>query len=612
MRLQKYFIMGVTRIFDLLDQYATKFNKPDALAGKAGGEWKLYSSGDYIEYANLISCGLLELGFKRGDKIATVTNNRPEWNFMDMGMMQIGVIHVPIYPTISLNEYAYILNHSDVKAIIISDKLLYNKLKDLLEDMPSVKQVYTFNEVEDTDHWSVIVDAGRESYSSHFPKVKEIKNNISPDEMATLIYTSGTTGSSKGVMLSHKNIVSNFIATSKIQPLNNEHKVLSFLPLCHIYERMMNYHFQYKGISIYYAENLGTIAANLKEIRADGFNTVPRLLEKVYDRIVAKGKDLPGVKKKVFDWALKLGLRYELNGANGPVYEAKLKLADKLVFSKWREALGGKTRIIVSGGSALQPRLARLFWAAGMRVMEGYGLTETSPVIAVNHAKWPDVKFGTVGPVIEGVQVSIAGDGEVLTKGPNLMLGYYKDPEYTREVIDENGWFHTGDIGVLEDGKFLKITDRKKEIFKLSSGKYVAPQLIENKFKESIFIEQIMVVGENEKFASALISPNFNHLHFWASKHKIHFRDNEELINNDKVISRYQREVDKTNKKLGDHEKIKRFRLVCEEWSPQSGELSPTLKLRRAVIYEKYDHLLRIIYRYPKNDENGLTPDNKS
>lgn len=604
--------MGVTRIFDLLDQYATKFNKPDALAGKAGGEWKLYSSGDYIEYANLISCGLLELGFKRGDKIATVTNNRPQWNFMDMGMMQIGIIHVPIYPTISPDEYAYILNHSDVKAIIISDKLLYHKLKDLLEDIPSVEQVYTFNQVEGIDNWSVIVDAGRKSYSSHFPKVKEIKNSISPNEMATLIYTSGTTGSSKGVMLSHKNIVSNFIATSKIQPLNNEHKVLSFLPLCHIYERMMNYHFQYKGISIYYAENLGTIAANLKEIRADGFNTVPRLLEKVYDRIVAKGKDLPGVKKKIFDWALKLGLRYELNGANGYVYEAKLKLADKLVFSKWREALGGKTRIIVSGGSALQPRLARLFWAAGMRVMEGYGLTETSPVIAVNHAQWPDVKFGTVGPVIDDVQVKIADDGEILTKGPNLMLGYYKDPEYTNDVIDAKGWFHTGDIGVLEDGKFLKITDRKKEIFKLSSGKYVAPQLIENKFKESIFIEQIMVVGENEKFASALISPNFNHLHFWASKHKIHFRDNEELINNNKVIARYQKEVDKTNKKLGDHEKIKRFRLVCEEWSPQSGELSPTLKLRRAVIYEKYDDLLRIIYRNPKNNEKGSTLNNKS
>lgn len=593
--------MEVNRIFDLLDRYSDKFPKPDALAGKKDGEWIRHSTQEYIENANLLSCGLLACGFRRGDKIATVTHNRPEWNFIDMGMMQVGVIHVPIYPTISLDEYRYILNHSDVKAIFISDKLLHAKLEDLLKSIPAIGQVFTFNEVEGVENWTMVKELGRKRYDELIGEVERIKTSISPDEMATLIYTSGTTGSSKGVMLSHRNIVSNFIATSKIQPLDHNHKVLSFLPLCHIYERMMNYHFQYKGISIYYAENLGTIAANLKEIGADGFNTVPRLLEKVYDRIVAKGKDLPGVKKRIFDWALKLGLRYELNGANGPIYETKLKVADKLVFSKWREALGGKVRIIVSGGSALQPRLSRLFWAAGMKVMEGYGLTETAPVIAVSHAAWPNVKFGTVGPVLEGVEVKIAADGEILTRGPHLMLGYYKDPEYTREVIDEEGWFHTGDIGVMDDGKFLKITDRKKEIFKLSSGKYVAPQLIENKFKESIFIEQIMVVGENEKFASALISPNFNHLHFWASKHKIHYRDNQELVAKTSVIGRYQKEVDTINKKLGDHEKIKRFRLVCEEWSPQTGELSPTLKLRRAVIYEKYDELLRIIYRYSKN-----------
>lgn len=593
-------IMEVTRIFDLLDRYSEKYQKDDVLAAKIDGQWKKYSYQDYLDYANYFSYGLLELGFKRGDKIATVTNNRPEWNFADMGMMQIGVVHVPIYPTISIDEYTHILNHSDVNAIIISDKSLFTKLIGLVQSIDKIKHVFTFNEVKGAENWMKIIDAGKQNASRHRAYVEKVRESISPDEMATLIYTSGTTGSSKGVMLSHKNIVSNFIATSKIQPLDHNHKVLSFLPLCHIYERMMNYHFQYKGISIYYAENLGTIPANLKEIKADGFNTVPRLLERVYDKIVSRGKDLTGAKKSIFFWALNLGLRYELNGANGAVYEAKRKIADKLVFSKWREALGGNVRIIVSGGSALQPRLSRLFWAAGMRIMEGYGLTETAPVIAVSHAEWPNLKFGTVGPVLENVDVKIADDGEILAKGPNLMLGYYKDPDYTQEVIDKDGWFHTGDIGILDEGKYLKITDRKKEIFKLSSGKYVAPQLIENLFKESIFIEQIMVVGVNEKFASALISPNFNHLHFWASKHKIHYRDNRELVILPKVISRYQREVDQINKKLGDHEKIKRFRLVCEEWSPQSGELSPTLKLKRSIIYKKYDPILREIYMYPK------------
>ncbi len=592
--------MEVKRIFDLLNRYAEKYPKDDVLAGKKDGEWIKFSEKDYIRYSNLFSYGLLALGFKRGDKIATVSNNRPEWNFVDMGMLQSGIIHVPIYPTISADEYKHILSHSDVKAIIFSDKLVYKRLKDVIAKITNIRFVYSFNEVEEIKNWKEIIYEGEKNEEKYKEEVLKIKDSIKPDDMATLIYTSGTTGLSKGVMLSHKNIVSNFIATSYIQPLDYRHKILSFLPLCHIYERMMNYHFQYKGISIYYAENLGTITNNLKEIKADGFNTVPRLLEKVYDKIVAKGKDISGLKKRIYFWALHLGLRYELNMSNGWHYELKRKIADRLVYSKWREALGGNIKIIVSGGSALQQRLSRLFWATGMKVQEGYGLTETSPVIAVSHAMYPNIKFGTVGPVLEGVDVKIAEDGEILTKGPNLMLGYYKDPDYTKKVIDENGWFHTGDIGYLDEGKFLKITDRKKEIFKLSSGKYIAPQLIENKFKESIFIEQIMVVGENEKFASALISPNFNHLHFWAGKHKVHYRDNIELVGNPSVISCYQKEVDKKNKVLGEHEKIKRFRLVCEEWSSQTGELSPTLKLRRAIIYKKYDALLRKIYRYPK------------
>jgi len=592
--------MEITRIFDLLNRYLEKFEKEDALAGKKNSEWVRYSTKDYIKFSNYFSYFLLENGFKPGDKIATVTNNRPEWNFADMGMMQAGIVHVPIYPTISNDEYRHILKHSDVKAIIVADKSLYSKLEEVIKETPNIEFVLCFSEIEGVMNWDEVVEIGRQNEAKFKDELVKIKESIKPGDLATLIYTSGTTGSSKGVMLSHSNIVSNFIATSFIQPLDNRHKVLSFLPLCHIYERMMNYHFQYKGISIYYAENLGTITSDIVEIQADGFNTVPRLLERVYDKILSKGKDLTGIKKSIFFWALNLGLKYEVNGANGAYYELKLKIADQLVFSKWRAALGGKVRIIVCGGSALQPRLARLFWAAGMRVMEGYGLTETSPVIAVNHAVLPNVKFGTVGVVLDDTEVMIAEDGEILMKGPGLMLGYYKDEAYTAQVIDENGWFHTGDIGLFEDGKFLKITDRKKEIFKLSSGKYIAPQMIENKFKESIFIEQLMVVGENEKFARALISPNFNHLHFWASKHKVHFRDNEELVKKPVVNQRMQEEVDLVNNILSDHEKIKRFKLVCEEWTPQSGELSPTLKLKRSVISKKYDFLLKQIYRNGK------------
>ena len=597
--------MEITRIFDLLDHLKNNYPSDAILAAKKNGNWIKYSTDDYIRYSNLFSIGLLALGFEKGDKIATVTNNRPEWNFIDMGMLQVGIVHVPLYPTISLDEYKYILTHSDVKAVIISDKQLYAKLEKLIGTIPAITKVYIFNEVQGVANWNEIIALGEQNEAHFKTRFNEIKDTIKPEDLATIIYTSGTTGTAKGVMLSHRNLVTNFISTSKIQPLKYGHKVLSFLPLCHIYERMMNYHYQYLGISIYYAENMGTIAADLTEIKADGFTAVPRVLEKIYGKIVAQGKDLPWLKKEIFQWALKLGSRYELNGQNGKFYELKLKIADKLVFSKWRAAIGGRIQVVVSGGAALQPLLSRIFWAADIKVVEGYGLTETSPVIAVGYPFWPKIKFGTVGPILEGVEVKFDEEGEILVKGPNVMMGYYKDPEYTKQVFDEEGWFHTGDIGMMVDGEFLKITDRKKEIFKLSSGKYVAPQLIENKFKESIFIEQIMVVGENEKFASALISPNFNYLHFWASKYKIHYRDNEELIKKTLVIERIQREVDLVNKELGDHEKIKRFRLVCEGWSPQSGELSPTLKLRRNIIYKKYDHILREIFQYSKNDENG-------
>jgi len=596
--------MDIKRTFDLLDRYAEKYVIDDALAIKRNKKWEKFSTQHYIETANNVACGLLELGFKPGDKIATITNNRPEWNFIDMGAAMAGIIHIPVYPTINVTEFTHILNHSDVSMVIVSDKNLVKKIKPITDNIDKIKSLYTFSDIEDEKNWTEIANLGNKVKDQRMPELQKIKDSISEDDMATIIYTSGTTGTSKGVMLSHKNLISNAITTSKIQPLVFGHKVLSFLPLSHVYEHMLNYHFQYKGIRVYYAENMGTIIDNLKEIKADGFSSVPRLLEMVFDKIIAKGKDLTGIKKMIFFWAVNLGLRYELNRENGWLYEKQLEIANKLVFSKWRDALGGKVQVIISGGSALQPRLARVFWAAGINVQEGYGLTETSPVISVNGAAYPNIKFGTVGPVIDGVEVMIAEDGEILSKGPNLMMGYYKDEKYTSEVIDAEGWFHTGDIGILEEGKFLKITDRKKEIFKNSAGKYIAPQVIENKIKESFFISQAMVVGENEKFVSALISPNFSFLHDWCSRYQIHYRDNKELVTLPKVIARYQKEIKDVNKGLSQVEQIKRFRLVCEDWTPGSGELSPTLKLKRKYISNKYQSILEEIFSRSADSES--------
>jgi len=595
-------IMEVTRTFDILDRYRKNFQKEDALAGKVDKKWVTYSTNEYISYANNFSYGMLALGLKKGDKIATISNNRPEWNFADMGMSQIGVIHVPIYPNISKEEYNYILDHAEPKIIMISDKPLFDILKPIIEKNKFIEDTYTFNEIEGTKNWKEIVELGKQNADKFKDKLLEIKAGIKPEDILTLIYTSGTTSFPKGVMLSHHNIVSNCIATAKVHPYGHESKCLSFLPLCHIYERMVNYHYQYKGISIYYAESMATVVDDLKEVKPAIFSTVPRLLERVYDAIISKGKALPALKKKIFFWAVNLGLKFKFHRGNSSWYYLKLKLADKLIFSKWREALGGNTKIIVSGGAALQPRLATIFWAANIPVLEGYGLTETSPVIAVGNLNTMEIKFGAVGPVINEVEVKISDDGEILCKGPNVMLGYYKQPDLTKEVIDQEGWFHTGDVGIIEDNKYLKITDRKKEIFKLSSGKYIAPQVIENNFKESFFIEQIMVVGENEKFASALVSPNFSYLHDWATDHNIKYRDNEYLIQHPKVLEVFQKEVNQINKELAFHEQIKRFRLVTDEWTPQTGELSPTLKLKRQFIYKKYNHILKEIFSASRND----------
>ncbi|MBI5539559.1 MAG: long-chain fatty acid--CoA ligase [Bacteroidia bacterium] len=588
--------MEVTRTFDLIDHINNKYPKSDILAGKVNGEWKKYSTQDYRCYSNYISYALLELGFKKDDKIITVTHNQPEWNFIDFGMAQIGVVHVPVYPNISEEDYTHIFNHCDATAVFVSDKVLLNRIENSINAAPKIKNVFCIAECEGLMSFSELIEIGKQNAEKHKKKLESIRDNIKENDLVTIIYTSGTTGLSKGVMLSHKNLVVNAISSSKIQPLNHNHRFLSFLPLCHVYERMINYHYQYLGISIYYAENLGTIAINLREINAHGMCSVPRVLENIFDKLNTVGKDLTGIKKKIFFWALKLALKYEVDGKNGWLYSQKLKIADKLVYNKWRASLGGNLQLIISGGSAIQIRLLRLFWAIGIQAIEGYGLTETSPVLSCNLPRKGGVKFGTVGQILEKIEVKIADDGEIISRGPCIMLGYYKDEEATKSVIDEDGWFHTGDIGNIDDEGFLKITDRKKEIFKNSGGKYVAPQLIENKCKESNFIEQVFIVGENEKYTAAVISPNFNHLHFWATKHKQHFRDNQDLILNTKVLDRIHKEIVCVNQKLSPHEQIKKFRLTADEWTPQTGELSPTLKLRRKVLFKKYDHYVKEMF----------------
>ncbi len=602
--------MEVRRTFDIVDQLVEKHNKDIALSVKRNGKWENFNTAQYKEYVDNFSYGLLALGFKKGDKIATVSNNRPEWNFIDMGMGQVGAVHVPIYPNIGIDEYRHILKHSDAKIMIVSSGEVYQKLKPLVDETPSIEKIYTFDQVDGAANWSEIIELGKSSKEKFEAELPKIKDSVEPTDLFSIIYTSGTTGLPKGVMLSHDNFVSNVMGTKAIVPLTSDEKVLSFLPLCHVFERMVNYLFQYIGCPIYYAESIDTIGENLKEVQPHGLAAVPRVIEKLYDKIILKGKELTGIKKSLFFWAVDLGLKYETNNANGWFYEKQLALANKLIFVKWREALGGNVKALISGGAALQPRLARIFHSAGIPVQEGYGLTETSPVIAVNETNYPGLKFGTVGPILKNVEVKIAEDGEILMKGPSLMLGYYKDEEKTKEVIDEGGWFHTGDIGVIHEHNILQITDRKKEIFKLSTGKYVAPQVVENKFKESNFIEQIMVVGSGEKFTAAIICPNFEFLHDWCSIHNIKYRDNKDLVQIPKVLERFQQEVDKLNESLGRHEQLKKFEITCQEWLPDTGELSPTLKVKRRFLKEKYKIKLERMYGYTEEHGHVGTPSN--
>lgn len=572
-------------LFELLEHQQRRHPLDYAFAAKEQGTWKRYSTAQSLDEINQVALGLLAIGLQPGDRIATVSNNRPEWNFLDLGMLQVGGVHVPLYPTITDQDYRYILEHAEVRWVMVSDASLYERIAPIAREFPHIAGVYTFNRVPGAQHWSEIKAAARLDLGQELLNRRAV---IQKEDTATIIYTSGTTGFPKGVMLSHHNIMSNLLEAAVRVPCKAGDKSLSFLPLNHIYERMLTYMMMYSSIGIHYAESMETIGENLKEIKPQVFSTVPRLLEKVYDKIVAKGMELTGVKRKLFFWALDLGLRYEFKEANGWWYETQLKWANKLIFSKWREALGGNVQAIVSGAAALQPRLARVFWAAKIPVLEGYGLTETSPVIAVNYLATGQVEFGTVGPVLEGVELRIAEDGEILCKGNNIMQGYYKDEALTREVIDPDGWFHTGDIGTLTAQGNLKITDRKKEIFKTSGGKYIAPQAMENKFKESIYIEQLMVCGENQKHPSALIVPAWEVLNDWATKNGVGDSSPSALVQNPQVIALLQSEIDRFNKEYGQWEQIKKFTLLPVTWTVESGELTPTMKLKRKFIVGKF------------------------
>ncbi|VXC36249.1 AMP-dependent synthetase/ligase [Maribacter litoralis] len=585
----------VTRLFDFPYYQLEKHALKKALVSKKNGTWISTSTQEYINKANAISRGLLRLGVQPNDKIAVISlTNRTEWNIMDIGILQLGAQNVPVYPTISEEDYAYVLNHSEAKYCFVSCGEVHDKVVSIKDQVPSLKNIFSFDDLSNCDNWEKVLELGADTANQE--EVEKLKNKVTPDDLATLIYTSGTTGRPKGVMLSHNNLVSNAIESSKRFPIvDGETKALSFLPLCHVYERMLIYLYQFRGVTIYYAESLDKISDNLKETSPHVMTAVPRLLEKVYDKIYAKGTELTGLKKKLFFWAVELGLKYEPYGKNGWWYETQLSIARKLIFSKWKEGLGGNLSLIASGSAALQPRLSRIFNAAEFGLMEGYGLSETSPVVSVNDMRDGGFKIGTVGKPIDRTEVKIAQDGEICIKGPQVMLGYYKDEEKTKEVIVD-GYFLTGDIGELDSEGFLKITDRKKEMFKTSGGKYVAPQLLENRFKQSRFIEQIMVVGEGEKMPAALIQPDFEFLQEWAAIHKIEIPVNSDIIKNEKVLARYQQEIDEANEKFAKWEKVKQFRLTPDVWSIDGGHLTPTMKLKRKVIKEKYISLYNDIY----------------
>ncbi|REG83578.1 AMP-dependent synthetase/ligase [Algoriphagus antarcticus] len=581
--------MEPTRLFDLIPYQIATYDKEIALSKKENGQWKSFSSRDVKKIIDDLSLAFLKTGVKPGEKIAIISTNCPEWNFIDLALQQVGAISVPMYPTITSADYEYIFEHAEVKMIFVGDEDIYEKAKAAAGD----RLIYSFEKLEGAIFWEDLLSIG---VNEDIVSLENAKEKINPDDLFTIIYTSGTTGRPKGVMLSHTNVLSNVIAIATIMtPPQGSSRVLSFLPLCHIYERTGSFCFMYLGFSIYYAESIETLGENMKEIKPHAFNTVPRLLEKIYDKIVAKGYELTGIKKGLFFWALNLGLEYDPGKEMGAWYNFQLKMANKLIFSKWREALGGEVMQINSGASALQPRLARVFWAAGIKVCEGYGLTETSPVVSASVCTREEMRIGWVGKIVQEVKVKIAEDGEILVKGPSIMQGYYRQPEMTAEVL-KNGWFHTGDIGEL-DGEFLKITDRKKEMFKTSGGKYIAPQLMENKFKESTLIDQLIILGENRNYPSALIVPSFEGLKDYCKHKGIPYTTDKEMIQKPETIEKYDRELEQLNKYFGKWEQIKRFKLLPEPWGIESGELTPTMKLKRKVIHQKFEKEIEKLYK---------------
>lgn len=583
----------IKRLFDI-PYYQLKINPLDVMfSTKINGNWMPVSTQEFIDKVNATSRGLIAHGIGPGDKVGLVSSNRVEWNIMDIAIQQVGAIGVPIYPNISTKDYLYIFSDAGIKLCCTGTDELYDKINSIKNELPELKYLYAFDKKDGAPYWEEIAEKGGDIDQQ---QVEDRKAVIKNEDLATMIYTSGTTGNPKGVMLSHNNILSNVNACIPRIPAQKESKSLSFLPVCHVYERMLHYLYMRIGCSIYFAESLETIGDNIREVKPDIFTAVPRLIEKVYEKIIAKGDELTGIKRSLFFWAVSLGEEFELEGKSA-WYNFKLGIARKLIFSKWKEALGGNVKAIASGAAALQPRLARIFMAAEIPILEGYGLTETSPVISVN-CLINGVKFGTVGTVVDGVEVKIAEDGEILAKGPNVMMGYYNQPEKTNEVLEDDGWFHTGDIGELVDGKYLKITDRKKEIFKTSGGKYIIPQVMENKFKESRFIEQIMVIGEGRKHPAALIVPQYEFVKDWAKRKEIKLENdsNAALIANPQVIERIQQEVDTFNKHFGNYEQIKKFALLETEMGVDTGELTPTLKLKRKAILEIHKDKVEGIY----------------
>ncbi|MCQ2369723.1 MAG: long-chain fatty acid--CoA ligase [Paludibacteraceae bacterium] len=588
--------MEATRLFDILDRYKEiNPNQKVALSCKREGQWINYSLDDYITKTNYISAGLLSIGVKKGDRIAIISSSRPEYNMIDMGIMQIGAITVPIYPTISEADYNHILNHAEISYVFSEGEELLRKIESILPTVPSIKGIYTFKDRGRHKYLAELLELGEAQYESKKAEIEKIKASIGEDDTACIIYTSGTTGLPKGVMISHKNIMMQVKETSKI-PADWSDTAFSFLPLCHAYEKLMVYMYQYRGMSIYYAESLGTIIENIKEVNPTIMTCVPRVLEKIYDKIFAAGKKLPYAKRQIYFWAIKLALNYrkDLNPASARLY----KIADKFVYSKWREAIGGHFDTIVSGGAALQPRLAAFFTAIGMPIFEGYGLTETSPVIAVSTKEPDGLAFGTVGKPLRGVEVKIDSEtSEIICRGDNVMKGYYKAPDLTAQVIDKDGWFHTGDTGRFTEAGQLVVTGRLKGIFKTSMGKYINPFVIEEKFSQSPFIDNIMVVGENQKFAAAIISPSFHFLKSWCKSHKVPYTSDSAIIEDERVKARINEEVKKYNQTLGETEKIKRITLVPEEWTVKNKLLTPTLKVKRPKIMEKYNEEIEKMFQ---------------